>query len=176
MNNARRRKSLYIYRSAKKNFSFYFYIDDTYIYIYTTENVFLFCSSVASQWHSLWKYKYHASFCSFGSLITEKGKCYIYIYVHMEKCLRIYPYDIFYSNLYPTTLEKNNIFFSRTRIFSFSFKKKERERKTILTISPIVLTHVSLNDWLIFLRSRLAETMCNETCERKVPLSAIIDS
>lgn len=70
----------------------------------------------------------------------------IYMYVHMEKCLRIYPYDIFYSNLYPTTLEKNNIFFSRTRIFSFSFKKKERERKTILTISPIVLTHVSLND------------------------------
>lgn len=52
----------------------------------------------------------------------------IYIYVHMEKCLRIYPYDIFYSNLYPTTLEKNNIFFSRTRIFSFSFKKKERKK------------------------------------------------
>lgn len=70
----------------------------------------------------------------------------IYIYVHMEKCLRIYPYDIFYSNLYPTTLEKNNIF-SRGHEYSLSLsKKKERERKTILTISPIVLTHVSLND------------------------------
>lgn len=176
MNNARRRKSLYIYRSAKKNFSFYFYIDDTYIYIYTTENVFLFCSSVASQWHSLWKYKYHASFCSFGSLITEKGKCYIYICTY-GKYVFAFILTIYFIPICTPPPSRKIIFFSRGHEYSLSLsKKKERERKTILTISPIVLTHVSLNDWLIFLRSRLAETMCNETCERKVPLSAIIDS
>lgn len=43
MNNARRRKSLYIYRrSAKKNFSFYFYIDSVYIYIHTSRKMYFF--------------------------------------------------------------------------------------------------------------------------------------
>lgn len=168
-------ENLYTYTVAQRKTSLSIFTLTIHIYIYTTENVFLFCSSVASQWHSLWKYKYHASFCSFGSLITEKGKCYIYICTY-GKYVFAFILTIYFIPICTPPPSRKIIFFSRGHEYSLSLSKKKRERKTILTISPIVLTHVSLNDWLIFLRSRLAETMCNETCERKVPLSAIIDS
>lgn len=138
-------ENLYIYRSAKKNFSFYFYIDG----VYTTENVFLFCSSVASEWHSLWKYKYHASFCSFGSLITEKGKCYTYIY--------IYTYGKVFSHLslldiFIPIFEKNNIFLHEYSLsLSTKGKKKERKKNDSNDFLYHFNIHVSLNDRLLFL-------------------------
>lgn len=139
-------ENLYTYTVAQRKTSLSIFTLTIHIYIYTPRKMYFFSvllwllSDILFENTNITRASVPSDHLSLRKVNA------IYIYVHMEKCLRIYPYDIFYSNLYPTTLEKNNIFFSRTRIFSFSFKKKERERKTILTISPIVLTHVSLND------------------------------
>lgn len=120
-------ENLYTYTVAQRKTSLSIFTLTIHIYIYTTENVFLFCSSVASQWHSLWKYKYHASFCSFGSLITEKGKCYIYICTY-GKYVFAFILTIYFIPICTPPPSRKIIFFSRGHEYSLSLSKK-RERK-----------------------------------------------
>lgn len=71
--------------------------------------------------------------------LRKVNAIYIYIYTHMEKCFRIYPYDIYiYSNLYPISrkiiffsLENTNIFFL-TRVSLLINLSRSRLAKTMV--------------------------------------------
>lgn len=70
----------------------------------------------------------------------------IYIYMYIWKSVFAFILTIYFIPIFTPPLSRKIIFFLEDTNILFLFQKKERERKTILTISPIVLTHVSLND------------------------------
>lgn len=170
MNNARRRKSLYIYRNAKKNFSFYFYIDGKCI-------SFLFLRGFRVTFSLKIQNITRASVPSDHLSLRKVNAIYTYIYI--EKCFRIYSYDIFIPICSPPEKWCYDFFLSRTRIFFLSLStKKQKKRKTILL--PFLNANFvkrSINFSLRFSsRAKMTSAKTYVTREREALLSSIIDS